>query len=42
MSAGKNYPVIEPDEDDNSGGQYPVDHVVVVNPAKIISKKILL
>ena len=31
VSAGENYPVIEPDEDDNSGGQYPVDHVVVVN-----------
>ena len=30
VSAGENYPVIEPDEDDNSGGQYTVDHVVVV------------
>ena len=34
VSAGENYPVIEPDEDDNSGGQYPVDHVVVVNPGE--------
>ena len=34
ISAGENYPVIEPDEDDNSGGQYPVDHVVVVNPGQ--------
>ena len=25
---------LEPDEDDNSGGQYPVDHVVVVNPGQ--------
>ena len=33
-SAGENYPVIEPEEDDNSGGQYPVDHVVVVNPGQ--------
>ena len=30
VSAGENYPVIEPDEDDNSGGEYTVDHVVVV------------
>ena len=34
VTAGENYPVIEPDEDDNSGGQYPVDHVVVVNPGQ--------
>ncbi len=34
VSAGENYPVIEPEEDDNSGGQYPVDHVVVVNPGQ--------
>ena len=34
ISAGENYPVIEPEEDDNSGGQYPVDHVVVVNPGQ--------
>ena len=26
--------MIEPEEDDNSGGQYPVDHVVVVNPGQ--------
>ena len=34
VTAGENYPVIEPDEDDNSGGQYPVDHVVVVRPGQ--------
>ena len=34
VSAGENYPVIEPDEDDTSGGQYPVDHVVVVKPGQ--------
>tara|TARA_B000000557_G_scaffold5558_1_gene4483 strand:- start:587 stop:3043 length:2457 start_codon:yes stop_codon:yes gene_type:complete len=34
VSAGENYPVIEPDEDDNSGGQYTVDHVVVVKPGQ--------
>ena len=34
VNAGENYPVIEPDDDDLSGGQYPVDHVVVVKPGQ--------
>ena len=37
VSAGENYPVIEPEDDD---GQYTVDHVAVVKPSKIINKKI--
>ena len=32
VTAGENYPVIEPDEDDD--GVYAVDHVVVVNPGQ--------
>ena len=34
VNAGENYPVIEPDDDDLSGGQYPVDHVVIVKPGQ--------
>ena len=32
ISGGENYPIIEPDEDDD--GVYNVDHVVVVNPGE--------
>ena len=34
ISGGENYPIIEPDEDDE--GVYNVDHVVVVNPVRIM------